>query len=156
MLVGHLMADLFAWGRLWILRHIAVGYASHLQRLLGLSWKFLGSVVPGYNDHTEAGSDLRGRIFMTCEIRTSFCFFFCFFIPCCFRFSLSFYLCFFVSCYVIFFARILVPFLYLVPFLILVTILCKSCLSNWLLRICRPSFNSVGSKMGLIHNRNKG
>lgn len=73
MLFDQLVADLFLSSRLWILRHIAVGYASHLQRLMGLSWKFLGGVVPGYNDHTEAGSDLRGRIFMTCESRTSFC-----------------------------------------------------------------------------------
>lgn len=50
-----------------MLRHVAAGYSSHLQRLLGLSWFFLGDIVPRYTELSEAGDYVRGVVFMTCE-----------------------------------------------------------------------------------------
>ncbi|CAM9434853.1 unnamed protein product [Scytosiphon promiscuus] len=55
----------YADHRVWVLRHVAMGYSAHVQRLLAvLSWWALPLVVPGYTDLTTEGALLRSDIFM--------------------------------------------------------------------------------------------
>lgn len=55
--------------RVWILRHVAMGYSVHLQRLLGgLTWNVFPYIIDGYNDHTLEGSRLRSTVFGSCEV----------------------------------------------------------------------------------------
>lgn len=52
-----------------MLRHVAMGYSVHLQRLLGsLTWNALPYLVKGYKDHTLEGSRLRTVVFESCEV----------------------------------------------------------------------------------------
>lgn len=54
--------------RLWILRHLAMGYSVHVQRLLMiLTVDFLPLLVADYNALTEAAAQVRYDIFKTCE-----------------------------------------------------------------------------------------
>lgn len=58
--------------RVWILRHVAMGYSVHLQRLLGtLTWGLYPYLINGYTDHTLEGSRLRSRVFASCEVFVS-------------------------------------------------------------------------------------
>ena len=54
--------------RVWILRHLAMGYSVHLLRVLGpLTFDVLPTLIPGYTDHTPEGFRLRSIVFGTCE-----------------------------------------------------------------------------------------
>ncbi|CAM9434711.1 unnamed protein product [Scytosiphon promiscuus] len=54
----------FASHRVWMLRHVAMGYSVHMQRLLGiLSWWVFPHIIPGYSDHSEEGSRKRTIVF---------------------------------------------------------------------------------------------
>lgn len=53
--------------RVWVLRHVAMGYHVHVTRLLSLTWSSVGEFFPGSRDHTEAGVKIRSRAFLTCE-----------------------------------------------------------------------------------------
>ncbi|CAM9576177.1 unnamed protein product [Pylaiella littoralis] len=62
--VRHARNRRFSDHRLWMLRHVAMGYSVHMQRLLGyLSWWVLPLVVPGYSDLTQEGAQLRADVF---------------------------------------------------------------------------------------------
>ena len=52
-----------------MLRHVAMGYSVHMQRLLGyLTWWALPLVMPpAYTDLTDEGSQLRSDVFSYCE-----------------------------------------------------------------------------------------
>lgn len=51
-----------------MLRHVAMGYSVHMQRLFGhLTWWVFPLIVPGYTDLTREGELLRGGIFSACE-----------------------------------------------------------------------------------------
>lgn len=62
--------------RVWMLRHVAMGYSTHLQRLLGgLTWGVFPYLIDGYKDHTLEGSHLRSIVFESCEVYArSLCF----------------------------------------------------------------------------------
>lgn len=54
--------------RVWILRHVAMGYSVHLQRFfINCSLGYVARTVPNYHDITEEGSDVRGFVFSMCE-----------------------------------------------------------------------------------------
>lgn len=54
--------------RVWILRHVAMGYSVHLQRLLAIpTYWILPFVVPGYTALTSKGALLRGDALLMCE-----------------------------------------------------------------------------------------
>lgn len=62
--VYHARGKRMAKHRVWILRHVAMGYSVHLQRLLGgLTWNVFPYIIDGYNDHTLEGSRLRSTVF---------------------------------------------------------------------------------------------
>lgn len=51
-----------------MLRHLAMGYSVHMQRLIGHStWWAFPLVVPGYSDLTPEGAQLRSDVFTGCE-----------------------------------------------------------------------------------------
>ena len=55
--------------RVWMLRHLAMGYSVHLLRVLGpLTFKTLPALIPGYTDHTQEGLRLRSIVFGSCEM----------------------------------------------------------------------------------------
>ncbi|CAM9174680.1 unnamed protein product [Laminaria digitata] len=55
--------------RVWILRHVAMGYTVHLLRVLGpLTFGFCPSLIPGYTDHTPEGFRLRSLVFGSCAL----------------------------------------------------------------------------------------
>lgn len=61
--------------RLWMLRHVAMGYSVHMQRLLGyLSWWLFPIIVPGYTDLTQEGAQMRADVFGLCEFVLHFSF----------------------------------------------------------------------------------
>eukprot|EP00904_Undaria_pinnatifida_P011405 jgi/Undpi1/7395/HiC_scaffold_22.g09868.m1 len=62
--VYHARGKRMAKHRVWILRHIAMGYSVHLQRLLGiLTFGIYPYLIEGYTDHTLQGSHLRSIVF---------------------------------------------------------------------------------------------
>ncbi|CAM9427008.1 unnamed protein product, partial [Hapterophycus canaliculatus] len=62
--VRHARNKKFADHRMWMLRHVAMGYSVHLQRLLGhLTWWIFPLVVPGYSDLTKEGAEMRATVF---------------------------------------------------------------------------------------------
>lgn len=51
-----------------MLRHVAIGYSVHMQRVLGyLTWWVFPLVVPGYTDLTSEGAELRSNVFLSCK-----------------------------------------------------------------------------------------
>ncbi|CAM9745554.1 unnamed protein product [Laminaria digitata] len=64
--VYHARSKRMAEHRVWILRHVAMGYSVHLQRLMGsLTWNVFPYLISGYNDHTLEGSRLRSIVFFS-------------------------------------------------------------------------------------------
>eukprot|EP00752_Nemacystus_decipiens_P002558 g2399.t1 len=63
--VRHARNKRFAEHRVWMLRHVAMGYSVHMQRLLGyLTWWALPWVMPSaYTDLTAEGANLRSDVF---------------------------------------------------------------------------------------------
>ncbi|CAN0001710.1 unnamed protein product [Ectocarpus sp. 4 AP-2014] len=62
--VHHARNKRFADHRVWILRHVAMGYSVHLQRLLGhLTWWMFPLLMPRFTDLTNDGMELRARVF---------------------------------------------------------------------------------------------
>ncbi|CAB1096874.1 unnamed protein product [Ectocarpus sp. CCAP 1310/34] len=62
--VHHARNKRFADHRVWMLRHVAMGYSVHMQRLLGhLTWWIFPLLMPGYTDLTNDGMELRARVF---------------------------------------------------------------------------------------------
>ncbi|CAM9626791.1 unnamed protein product [Ectocarpus fasciculatus] len=63
--VTHARNRRFADHRVWILRHVAMGYSAHFQRLLAvLSWWAIPLVAPAkYTELTPEGTLLRGDVF---------------------------------------------------------------------------------------------
>ncbi|CBJ26364.1 conserved unknown protein [Ectocarpus siliculosus] len=61
----HARSKRFADHRIWILRHVAMGYAAHVQRLLAaLSWWAIPLVAPAkYTELSPEGALLRGDVF---------------------------------------------------------------------------------------------
>lgn len=55
--------------RVWMLRHVAMGYSVHMQRLFGyLTWWALPLFMPSeYIDLTPEGANLRSDVFTACE-----------------------------------------------------------------------------------------
>ncbi|CAB1096873.1 unnamed protein product [Ectocarpus sp. CCAP 1310/34] len=50
-----------------MLRHVAMGYSVHMQRLLGhLTWWIFPLLMPGYTDLTKDGKELRANVFISC------------------------------------------------------------------------------------------
>lgn len=55
--------------RVWMLRHVAMGYSVHMQRLFGyLTWWALPRFLPSsYTEFTQEGANLRSDVFSYCE-----------------------------------------------------------------------------------------
>ena len=57
-----------------MLRHVAMGYTVHLQRVLGhVTWWMLPHTLPGYSDHTQEGYQKRTFVFKLCEFCIESC-----------------------------------------------------------------------------------
>ncbi|CAM9951671.1 unnamed protein product [Ectocarpus sp. 12 AP-2014] len=64
--VHHARNKRFADHRVWMLRHVAMGYSVHMQRLLGhLTWWMFPLLMPGYTDLTKDGKELRANVFIS-------------------------------------------------------------------------------------------
>ncbi|CBJ26363.1 conserved unknown protein [Ectocarpus siliculosus] len=64
--VHHARNKRFADHRVWMLRHVAMGYSVHMQRLLGhLTWWMFPLLMPGYTDFTNGGKELRANVFIS-------------------------------------------------------------------------------------------
>ena len=54
--------------RVWVLRHVAMGYSVHLQRLLAFpTYSIYPYLVPGYTELSANGALLRGDSLLMCE-----------------------------------------------------------------------------------------
>ncbi|CAM9951603.1 unnamed protein product [Ectocarpus sp. 12 AP-2014] len=62
--VHHARNKRFAHHRVWMLRHVAMGYSVHMQRLLGhLTWWMFPLLMPRFTELTNDGMELRARVF---------------------------------------------------------------------------------------------
>ncbi|CAN0143557.1 unnamed protein product [Ascophyllum nodosum] len=62
--INHARNKRIAEHRVWMLRHVAMGYTVHLQRVLGhVTWWMLPHTLPGYSDHTQEGYQKRTFVF---------------------------------------------------------------------------------------------
>ncbi|CAN0444644.1 unnamed protein product [Ascophyllum nodosum] len=62
--INHARNKRFSEHRVWMLRHVAIGYSVHLKRVLWYAtWWVSPLVVPGYSDHTLEGYEKRTFIF---------------------------------------------------------------------------------------------